>query len=334
MNKRRFQDKVTTGRFTLPVAFFISLFCWMLSTLSLPEDRSGRGIVSLWDTFGHSGLPVWTDCLSTFLLYAIIGYSLTGLNNKFAIIRQRASVQTTFYLLLASACPSIHLLYAGDVASALFLMALCFLFRSYQKPHASADLFLSFAFIGLGSLLWPQLTLFAPVFWIGALHFRSLRLKSFFASVAGWWLPYWFLLGHAFCRGDMTLFFRPFRELANFHPPGFDFRLWELTTIAYLLVLFAASAGHCLVTGYDDKMRTRHYLDFLQFLCLCSFLYIVLQPSQCVHLMPLLLIPVSILAAHLFVLTHSRGSNLFFVGSLAALFLLSVFNVWILLQTR
>lgn len=138
MYNRRFQNKVTAGHFTLPVAIFISLFCWALAALLLPEDSTGRSIASLWNTFGHFDLPAWADRLSSFLLYAVIGYFLIELNNTFAIIRLRASVQTTLYILLISACPSMHLLYAGDVAAVLFLIALFFLFRSYQKPHASS----------------------------------------------------------------------------------------------------------------------------------------------------------------------------------------------------
>jgi len=47
------------------------------------------------------------------LLFAGIGYFLIELNNTFAIIRMRASVQTSLYFLLITACPGMHLLYAG-----------------------------------------------------------------------------------------------------------------------------------------------------------------------------------------------------------------------------
>ena len=41
-----------------------------------------------------------------FILYSVIGYFLIGLNNAFAIIRMRASVQTAIYFLLISVCPT------------------------------------------------------------------------------------------------------------------------------------------------------------------------------------------------------------------------------------
>ena len=243
----------------------------------------------------------------------------------------RASVQTSVYFLLIAVCPSIHILYAGDVAAAAFLIALFFLFKSYQQARPTGNIFHAFVFIGLGSLLFPQLMLFVPIFWIGAYNFQSLHPKSFFASLVGWSVPYWFLLGHAFFYGQMELFYQPFRELVTFTPIRFDFQPWELATLGYLFVLFIVSAVHCLVAGYEDKIRTRSYLHFLILLNFCIFIYLILQPALGVHLLSLLLIGTSILAGHLFVLTSSRSSNIFFICALAGLFILFGFNIWTLL---
>lgn len=265
-----------------------------------------------------------------FILYAVIGYFLIQLNNTFAIIRMRASVQTSAYFLLISVCPCIHTLYAGDLASVAFLAALYFLFNSYQQVRSMGNLFHAFAFIGSGSLLLPQLMFFIPVFWIGAYNFHSLQPKSFFASLVGWSLPYWFLLGYAFYYGQMELFYQPFRELVSFRPIGFDFAPWEQATLGFFLLLFVVSSVHCLIAGYEDKIRTRSYLHFLILLNLCIFVYIGLQPALTIHLLSLLLIGVSILAGHLFVLTNSRSSNLFFIFTFIGLFILLGLNVWTL----
>ena len=223
------------------------------------------------------------------------------------------------------------MLYAGDLAAAAFLVALFFLFRSYQQARPTGSLFHAFVFIGLGSLLFPQLMLFVPIFWIGAYSFQSLRAKSFFASLVGWSIPYWLLLGHALYYGQMEIFCQPFRELATFTPIRFDYQPWELATLGYLLVLFIVSAAHCLIAGYEDKIRTRSYLHFLILLNFCIFVYIGLQPALSVHLMSFLLIGTSILAGHLFVLTNSRSSNIFFICAFVGLFILLGFNIWTLL---
>lgn len=327
---KRLQTRITAGRLTLPAAILISVTCWILATILLPGTEVQKTGYPLWETFSGFCVPGWSCRFLSFILYGIIGYFLIELNNAFGLIRMRASVQTAVYFLLISVCPSIHILYAGDLAAAAFLVALFFLFKSYQQVAPAGYLFHTFVFIGVGSLLFPQLMFFIPVFWIGAYNFQSLNPKSFFASLTGWSVPYWFLLGYAYISGQMDIFYQPFRELVTFTPIRLYLQPWEMATIGYLFVLFLVSSIHCLATGYEDKIRTRSYLNFLIFLNFCFFAYIGLQPALSVHLLSLLLIGVSILAGHLFVLTNSRSSNLFFICTIAGLFLLFGFNIWTL----
>lgn len=37
MRTQRFQNRVTAGRFTLPVAILLSVACWILSAILLPD---------------------------------------------------------------------------------------------------------------------------------------------------------------------------------------------------------------------------------------------------------------------------------------------------------
>ena len=138
-------------------------------------------------------------------------------------------------------------------------------------------------------------------------------------------LPYWFLFGHAFFYNEMDLFYRPFIELSTF---GEAFHLqtlqsWELAILGYLLILFIVSAVHCIAAGFEDKIRTRAYLQFLIDLTIFLFLLIAIQPNYCNDLLPLLMISNSILIGHFFVLTNSKSSNVFFIISLVSLTLYS-----------
>ncbi len=189
IRSKRLQNRITAGRFTLPVAILLSLFCWVLTSVLLPEIPVMKSGYPLWESIDNGYIPAWANAPLSFLLYGIIGYFLIELNNAFAIIRMRASVQTAIYFLLISVCPALHQLYAGDIASVAFLISLFFLFKGYQHPRPASILFYSFLFIGAGSLFFPQLTLFIPLFWIGAHSFQALTPKSFFGSLVGWSLP-------------------------------------------------------------------------------------------------------------------------------------------------
>ena len=112
MRSQRFQNRVTAGRFTLPAAILISVTCWILSAILLPDLEIRKDDYPLWDLFRDSCIPAWGTRLFSFILYSVIGYFLIGLNNAFAIIRMRASVQTAIYFLLVSVCPAMHILFA------------------------------------------------------------------------------------------------------------------------------------------------------------------------------------------------------------------------------
>lgn len=78
-----------------------------------------------------------------------------------------------------------------------FLIATSQLFSSYESPYPAGSIFHAFFFIGLGSLLFPQLLYFVPLFYLGMISFRSLSLKSFFAGLTGLCMPT-ALFGYAF----------------------------------------------------------------------------------------------------------------------------------------
>ena len=245
MRNQRLQGRITAGRFTLPIVIFTCIACWVLTSVLLPGLEVKESSYPLWNIVN---IPAWANRIVSFLLFAGIGYFLIELNNTFAIIRMRASVQTSLYFLLITACPGMHLLYAGDVAAVTFLISLYFLFKSYQQPRPAGYLFHSFALLSAGSVAFPQLTYFIPIWLMGASGFQSLTFRSFCGAIIGWSIPYWFLLGHAFFHNEIELFYQPFIHLADFRDIDFgrDFQLWEVVTLGYLFILYIVSSIHCL----------------------------------------------------------------------------------------
>lgn len=327
---------MTAGRWTLPAVIFICALCWVLTYFLFPDSIASttpKESSSFLQSTRDLLLPGWAERIVSFLVYAIIGYFLIELNNQFSIIRMRASMQTAIYFLLVTVCPGMHLLYIGDIVALGSLISIYFLFKSYQQAQAAGYLFYSFFFIGAGSILFPQLTILSVLWLLEAYRFQSLTPRSFCGALLGWMLPYWMLFGHAFFYNEMELFYRPFIELTTF---GEVFNLqtlqpWELAVLGYLFVLFIVSAVHCIAAGFEDKIRTRAYLQFLIDLTIFLFLLIAIQPNYCSDLLPLLMISCSILIGHFFVLTNSKSSNVFFIVSLVSLILLFAFNIWTLL---
>jgi hypothetical protein len=306
-------QRTTAGRYTLPAVILLSLLCRFIIALSLSTEEA------------------WYDTWLNYLLVLIVGFSLIGLNNTFGIIRRRASVQTAIYLLLFAVCPPIQQLHRYDFTSLLYIPAIYFLFRSYRHAHPANYIALSFFFLGVGSLFFPKLTFFVIPFWMGALLFQALTLKSFIGSLLGWFLPYWILLGYGYLTGDLSLFTRPFEALVTFHLPTKGFEVWQIATLAYLFLLFLVSSVHAFATGYQDKIRTRNYLYFFMLLFAFPFLWILLQPVRFMQLLPLMLISISFPVGHWLILSNTRSTQVLFVAFGVALLMLFIFNLWILL---
>jgi hypothetical protein len=334
MTPQQIQKAITTNKYTLSVALVISLIFWTIPLVLLPDLTEKEVSYPLWLVIRKFCFSSWlAEKIICLILYFIIGYCLSAFNNQFGLTQMRVTISASLFFILLSIWPGSYFLYAGDVATLTFLLSVYFLFESYQQYHSSKHLFYAAFFIGVGSLLYPQLTYFISVLVIGAYSFRSLNIRSFFALLIGWSVPYWFLLGYTFSTGNINLFYKPFIEMASFRQTDFDyFQIWELITLGYIFILCVVSSVHSYAISYKDKIRTRIYLRFFMVLNACILLFIFLQPDQYTNLLPLLLVGTSILSGHLFVLSDSKIASTFFITSVMVLFSLFYFNIWMLLS--
>jgi len=329
--KKRIQQKMTTGKFVLPVVILSSVVIWLGVYFIKPVAVFSQSSSPVWQLLEPFFLGKTISLLINFFLYAFIGYLLIELNNAFAIIRLRASIQTSLYLIVIAACPELYSLQMGSVSALCMVVSIYFLFQSYQHARPSGVIFYSWMFLGLSSLMFPQLLFLSPLYLIGAYNFQSLNAKSFFAGLIGLMVPLWFLLGYAFSFNQMEMLYHPFEELCAFAPINiFLLKGWQIVTTSYVVLVFIVAIAHSLINGWQDKIRTRAYINFFSLLGICLITLLVLQPQNFIKIFPLLLVCYSFLAGHFFALTHSRGSNIFFIFSLVGLISLLVYNLWML----
>lgn len=91
------------GQIYAAIVIFTCIACWVLTSVLLPGLEVKESSYPLWNIVN---IPAWANRIVSFLLFAGIGYFLIELNNTFAIIRMRASVQTSLYFLLITAAPA------------------------------------------------------------------------------------------------------------------------------------------------------------------------------------------------------------------------------------
>lgn len=303
-NYNKFQTDIASGRFTLPGVILLCLLLWLVTSTQ------------------------WQEAISL-LACAATAYLLIEINTTFTLIRTRTTLHVCFYVFLTTVCIFLHPLQQNTFAPLFFLIALFQLFHSYESPQAAGNIFHSFFFIGLGSLLLPQLLYFIPLFYLGMISFRSLSLKSFFAGIMGLTVPYWFFFGYTFYCDKMTLLYRPLQEVIRFQPISYhNLGLEQLVSGGAVTLISLICSIHYFNISYLDKVRTRIFLSFLVAVEAWIYLLGILQPQHFNVLLQIQIIAGSILAGHLFTLTRNRFTGIFFIVTFVILIALTIFNLW------
>lgn len=330
MQRRRFQNEVATGKLTLPVTIMLSTILWIVVFFLKPMPKVGNPYL-FWQEL-MKWIPSGNiDNILSFLFYGMTGYLLIECNNAYSIIRVRTSLQASIYFLMILAFTFLHNLNVGCILSPCLGVSLYFLFRSYQRQQPVGYIFHSMLPIGLGSLFFPPFLFLTPIFYLGAYTFKSLTIRTFFAGIVGLCVPYWFLLGHAFFYNQMELFYTPFQELVTFIPIDYSqLSIASILSMGITVLLLIVSSIHYFVTSYQDKIRTRFYLNFLIFIAISIVIFWLLQPQHADVLLQLLLPVTALLTGHLFTLTNTKVSNLFFIFSILLLITITCYNLWML----
>lgn len=328
---KRTQQKITMGKFVLPIVMLFSIAIWTAVYLTRPAAVIEPSTSPFWNLL-VSYLPHEPfGRIMNLICYGVVGYFLIEFNNTFAIIRLRATIQTSIYFIVISACPQLYELNAGSFAVLLMSTSIYFLFQSYQVVKPAILIFYSWLCLGVASVLFPQFLYLTPLYLIGAYNFQSLNFKSFFAGIMGLLLPLWFLVAYAFFCSQTEVLYSLFVELINFEMINiFAVKSWQIATLAFIFVFFVIAMVHSLATGWQDKIRTRSYLNFFSLMEFFLFILILLQPHHFVVLLPLLLVGFSFLSGHFLALAKNRISNIYFIVSLVGLIILFFYNLWML----
>lgn len=304
MRENRFQIDVATGRFTLPVVILICLFLWGITC---------------------SG---WSQ-LASLCLIVFCGYLMIEMNTTFTLIRTRTVLPVCIYWYLATVFFFLHPFDWSSLAQVAFLLSVFQLFFSYESAHAPIHIYHAFLFLGAGSLVFPPLIYFTPLWGLGTLTFRAAGLKSFFSAILGLITPYWFLFGYAFLYDKMHLFYSPLQEMLHFYPMDYaSLSPMEWSAVIFVILLWGICAIHYFQIAYLDKTRTRIYLLFLIYVGLWATLFLILQPCHLYALLPIQLICTAILSGHLFTLTRNRFSSYLFIVTFATIIIMTFYNLW------
>lgn len=306
--KKRFQNKVATGRLTFS---FTVIYAVIMSLISGLFDKDH------W-------IQLTILALSTLLMVV--------LNNKNSLIRVFSRLISCTFLTFSLMIPQLMESINGGIVQVLFIMTLMLLFSAYQDRWATGTILYAFICIGLISTQFIQILFFLPLLW--TLMFTILQagsLRTLVASILGTILPYWFWGTYCITTGTYDVILDHVASIKSFAP------LFEGLTAPKLLVpiIFFTLLGtvgiiHFLRYAYADSIKTRMFYNVLILLFFSSIILIIIQPQHSIFLLRMAIICVAPFVAHYFTFTNSMITNIFFYVTLVVTLALTILNTWIL----
>ena len=301
----RFQYDVATGRWTLPVASLVALAAWTLMSGSLQAD--------------------W----GALLCAAAMSYLLVELNTQFMLIRTRTVLPSCMYLCLFASIPFLHQWSVACLLPVFFVCMLFAFFRSYESYHASVTIFHAFFFLGLCSLVYPPVSWLFPLLFLHMVFLRSFNAKTFFAGFIGMLVPYWLILGYGLFVGNFDVFERAVLAPFGWEAPRYaDISLQQGVAYGTALLLFVAYVAFYSLSAYRDKVQTRILLKTMIWMGAWGWGLLALRPQDGQQLLPVIFVPIAFLVGRLYALSFGLYVRISFYVTLALVFSLFLFGLW------
>lgn len=302
--RKRFQNKVCTSSFLLPVCAVVCVLLWLL--------------VPPIDTSKFIGLAF---CGITTAL-------MIELNNTNMLIRVRSRMVSATFVMLWSACQFLHPFGWSHVAALCMMICYHALFHSYQQMQAMNDAFIIFLSLGICSLIIPPMVVVALPFLIALWAFRAMSIRAFFACILGFITPLWIVLGWLYFKDgipDAIAYYTPLLQL-DFATHALEpNRIWAFCFVVGMALI---SSIHFMRTNFQDKIRVRMLFYFLLWMQLIWVAMMVLFSQQFDVYFLLYIMTVSPLIAHFFTLSNTWVSNAFFVLCMILFFAFTGCNIW------
>jgi len=310
----------------------ICVVCWMIGhyfTIGYPVQNEG-GASLLWIAICRI-LPAGINhlYLMGFFLLCLGAALIQRFNFVFVIIKEKTTLPFLLFLLLNSVNPDFYPVRPVSFALFLFLFALFELFASYQNPKAISRMFNMMIYLSTGSLVWPYLLWFTPVFWIGMYKFKILNGRTFAASLLGVFTTCWFLLGWCVWKHDYAVFTNLMQCLSDFRMVITE-ETWLIEWIAPLCVCILMIILYVQISllEQENTIRTRHFLSFLLISGVVAFVLSLCYASGFDDFLCVFYLSASIIVSYFFSGRYGLIASLIFYLLMVLLIFLLFIRLW------
>lgn len=293
---KNFQHRLAISPTSLHTVVFIMLVAWIAASKQSPTETTE----GLWNLLPH--IIIGGGLVNTVLAFVCASaavYILGELNISQILLRVNSRAISFTFAALITAATFTHCMQPGMILMLCMLLSYFTLFSAYQIEDSATLVYVSFLYLGIGILIYPQTVWLVPVYWISVYILRAINSRSICASVLGLITPLWVVGSIAYCTDRIHLFAQLFSQMVDFGWAGYrTLTASQILMLVLSFTLFLISFADFYTRWGLDKTRTRILLSIVGIHGMFVYLAILLHPAHLNTLMPVAFIPTAIMGGH------------------------------------
>lgn len=316
--KKYAQNRIAESRWALSVSMTFGFFVSFVTTIWQLDNYEGS-------------ILYFIKVLSPTALFLLSAVLMAALNNVYALIRVYSRMVSCAFLFLSSAACFQFASWRYQLFMVCMVAFVMMLFSTYQDRYAPGKIMYAFSFLGVASMLFPQVVYLVPIVWLMMpTQLMNASWRTYAASVIGVIMPYWFIVPISLHRGEFESFEENFKSLGNFQGV-LDLSILnnlQIITLTFIVVIAIVGTCHFYRNAYKDKIRTRMFFNFFFAINFAAMLFLALQPQHFSYLIGVCILCTSVFVGHFIALTSTRLTNMTFFVMLALVIALTAINFY------
>ncbi len=246
-------------------------------------------------------LSGFTAAVVSFLFWLLTGYLQVFMNTRHFYLKSRTLLPLFFILTLSTPVLGFFELNNLNLTFPFLLIALHQVFGTYRNNKVDFSYFSAALWVGLASLVCVKTSAFLIILWIALFTIRPFYFREWFASLIGFFTPWFFLFGIHFLRSDeiASLGTSIVNDFMNvFNTASLDTIQWVF--LSFMGVLLLISSVQLLFTIPGLKIKTRKFYGVLFWIIIVSVGTVILFSSMWLSFIPLFSLFFSVIVSFYF----------------------------------
>jgi hypothetical protein len=237
---------------------------------------------------------------------------LIRLNFKHIFIENKTYLPSVIFVIIGSSIVAMQQLHPALVSNFFLLWALDKALVIDKGQNAIKRYFESGLFLGLGTLIYPNMYVFIPTIWLTLIILQNSRWRDWTASIIGFLTPILIYFALLFFNGKHATGFNNFYQLIFNSSANISFSTFSFIPIIVLGVLFIISLLAGLRYIGIKKINTRKYYTFFFWFLLLNTAISYFLPTIGLESIYMAAIPISIIFAIFYTESRSKWFKEFF----------------------